>query len=130
MLAKLGSTLAIKLGVRIFAKQTAKKAAKRADGLPKVVNWGQQEKHFLGHKSYVPGRSQLTADPRKLIERAGSGRAVNSVPRGQPGFRERIDFGEEIGTYINLRTGVELSTTRAILVYGKRGIHIFPVRPR
>lgn len=93
------------------------------------VNWGAQEKHFLGHNNYIPGRSQLTADPRRLVERAGSGTPVGSVPRGHPGFKERIDFGEEICTFIDRSTGQESPTTRGILAYSKRGIHIYPVRP-
>ncbi len=113
------ANLGRRLGTGVFrafrGADRAEEVAKVGDDLPKVVNWGQQEKHFLGHHAYIPGRSQLRADPRKLIQRAGTGQPVNVVPRGQPGFRERIDFGEEIGTFVSRRTGEELSTTRGIL---------------
>ncbi|MCW2995322.1 MAG: hypothetical protein JWQ18_2817 [Conexibacter sp.] len=99
-----------------------------AKELPEI-NWGAQEKHFLGHNSYIAGRSELTADPRKLIERAGSGDPLGSVPRGQPGFKERVDFGETIGTYVNPKTGVGMPSSRGMIVYGSRGAHIYPVRP-
>ena len=113
---------------RVF-RAGGNRAAKAGDDLPKVVNWGQQEKHFLGHSRFELGRSELTADPRKLVPRAGSGDPVGRVPRGQPGFRERIDFDEVIGTWVD-DAGNQMPTTRGILHYGKRGIHIVPSRPR
>lgn len=36
---------------------------------------------FLGHNNYIAGRSELTAGPRRLVQRAGSGTPVGSVPR-------------------------------------------------
>ena len=63
------------------------------------------------------------------MARAGTGQPVGSVPRGQPGFKERIDFGETIGTYIDPSTGVEQSSSKGMLIYSKKGIHIYPVRP-
>lgn len=54
---------------------------------------------------------------------------MGSVARGQPGFRERIDFGEQIGTYIDPVTGAELAISRGILHYGNKGVHIVPARP-
>jgi RHS repeat-associated protein len=98
------------------------------DGRP-AVNWRAQEKHFPGHNSFTKGRSELTADPRKLAVHAGSGQPVGSVPRGQPGFRERVDFGETIGLYIDPATGVSTPTTRGILHYSKNGVHVVPARP-
>lgn len=103
--------------------------ASRAKRAQPAINWAAQERHFLGHSKYTAGRSQLTADPRKLIDEAGSGQPVGSVPRGQPGFRERIDFGGEIGTYVDPVTRAEEPTSRAILHHGQRGIHIVPARP-
>jgi Bacterial toxin 50 len=93
------------------------------------VNWGRQEKHFVGHNSYSPGRSELTADPRKLLDRAGTGEPVGSVARGNPGFKERVDFGEEIGVWVDPHTGKAFTTTRGILHYSKKGVYIVPSRP-
>jgi filamentous hemagglutinin len=92
------------------------------------VNWGQQEKHFPGHNSYTPGRSTMTNDPSKLSQKAGTGKQIGKKPIGTPGSKERIDFGEKIGTYID-EAGNSSPTTKGILHYGKKGIHIVPARP-
>ncbi|MBU2075620.1 MAG: hypothetical protein KKE65_05365 [Actinobacteria bacterium] len=104
-------------------------AAKTVDDLP-TVNWGQQSKHFPGHPNFIPGRSTLTANPEALIQRAGTGSPVGSVPRGQAGFRERIDFGDNIGTYVS-RDGTSSPTSIGILHYRADGsVHIIPGRPQ
>jgi filamentous hemagglutinin len=51
-----------------------------------------------------------------------------SPPVGKPGSRERVDFGENIGTYID-RAGNSSPTTKGIIHYGKDGMHIVPARP-
>lgn len=100
--------------------------ASAARGAPKL-HMGQQGKHIAGHSNYTMGRSVLRADPAKLAERAGTGTPVNNLPRGQPGFRERIDFGEVIGDFV--KDGVATPTTKGIIHYGKEGIHIVPSAP-
>nr|WP_277607856.1 polymorphic toxin type 50 domain-containing protein [Pseudomonas aeruginosa] len=92
------------------------------------VKWSAQEKHFPGHNSYTPGRSVLTSDPRKLAESAGSGVQVGDIPVGLPGSKERVNFGGNIGTYID-RAGVATPTSNGIIHYSKDGIHIVPARP-
>jgi RHS repeat-associated protein len=93
-----------------------------------VVNMGKQGKHILGHNNYTPGRSILKADPNKLAQRAGSGTPVGSTPRGQAGFKERIDFGEIIGDFV--KDGVATPTSNGIITYAKDGsIHIIPAAP-
>ena len=94
--------------------------------LPRL-HMGQQGKHIIGHPHYIAGRSILRADPARLAERAGTGRPVNNVARGQPGFREHVDFGETIGDFV--KDGVASPTTNGIIHYGKRGIHIVPAAP-
>jgi hypothetical protein len=54
---------------------------------------GAQSKHLPDSPNYVPGKSQLTADPDSLLSLAGTGTPVGNVPRGAPGFRERVNFG-------------------------------------
>ena len=97
------------------------------------INQGQQDKHIEGTNNYDPnrGRSILTdPDPQALLdEYGGSGTPANNVPRGQPGFKERVDFGKVIGNYIDPNTGAATPTTRGMIVYGKGGAHIYPVRP-
>ena len=51
------------------------------------------------------------------------------MPVGQPGSKERIDFGEEIGVFRD-PDGNATPTTVGIVHYGKKGAHIVPARPR
>ena len=70
-------------------------AADAAAGVTKggpLVNAGKQGKHIPGSNNYIPGRSVVTADPQALAQRARTGVPLNSLPRGQPGFKERVDF--------------------------------------
>jgi hypothetical protein len=99
---------------------------RREAGAP--INWGQQEKHFPGHNSYQPGRSTVTANPEKLVEKAGTGQQAGGIPVGRPGSKERVDFGETIGTHID-PSGKASSTTKGIIHYGKDGVHIVPAKP-
>ena len=88
----------------------------------------KQGKHIPGHSNYIEGRSILRADPEALATRAGTGQPVNRVPRGQPGFKERVDFGEVIGDFVE--DGVATTTTKGIITYAADGtIHIIPARP-
>lgn len=83
-----------------------------------------------GHPSFSSGRSTLTANPEALIQRAGMGTPVGSVPRGQAGFKERIDFGGIIGTFIS-RDGASSPTSIAVLHYRADGsVPIIPGRPQ
>jgi Flp pilus assembly pilin Flp len=94
---------------------------------PPKLHMGQQGKHIVGHPNYIPGRSILSADPARLAQRAGTGTPVNNVPRGEPGFKERINFGETIGYFV--KDGVATPTTNGIIHYSKTGIHIVPSAP-
>lgn len=66
---------------------------------PRTVHWVHQEKHTPGRRSFMLGRSALTASPGIFLQRAGAGASVGDVPRGYAGFRERRDFGNDVGTY-------------------------------
>ncbi len=101
-----------------------------ADALetPPRINWGKQEKHIQGCNNYVTGRSILRANPERLATWAGTGEPANNVLRREPGFKERIDFGEVIGDFVE--NGVETPTTKGIIIYaGDGSIHIVPSRP-
>jgi hypothetical protein len=98
-----------------------------ANGVPEVDE-GKQGKHIEGHNNYTEGKSVLTADPKELASKAGSGKPVNNVPRGQPGFKERVDFGRQIGYYVD-STGHRVPTSIGIIHYAADGIHIVPAKP-
>lgn len=100
-----------------------------AESRPPPVHEGKQGKHIPGHSNYDPRKSVLTGDADKLAERAGTGEPVGSIPRGEPGFKERVDYRKDIGVYVG-QDGAQRPTTVGILVYAKDGsIHIIPARP-
>lgn len=100
-----------------------------ADHTP--LHEGAQGKHQRGHNNHLPGRSELTdPDPQGLLdEHAKTGVQVGDTPVGEPGSKERVDFGREIGTYVDPQTGVGSPTQNGIIHYGKNGAHIVPSRP-
>lgn len=64
----------------------------------------------------------------KLLQRAGTGTPVGSVAPGQAGYRERVNFGDQIGTYI-ARDGSSSPTSVGVLHYRADGsVHIIPAR--
>jgi RHS repeat-associated protein len=91
----------------------------------------KQGKHVEGANNYQPGRSILThKDPQALLDEfAGTGQPVSGT-RGMPGFKERVDFREQIGLYVDPQTGVATPTQRGIIHYSKEGAHIVPARPK
>lgn len=90
-----------------------------------LLEEAKQGKHIVGHQNYIPGRSPFThSNPQGLLDRfSGQGQPVGNVARGQPGFRERVDFGEVIGQ-VNGQP-----TTRGIIHYSREGAHIVPANP-
>ena len=62
-----------------------------------------------------------------LDEFAGTGQPVAGNV-GQPGYRERVDFGKVIGEYHDL-SGKISETTKGIIHYSKKGAHIVPAEP-
>lgn len=94
------------------------------------VNWGQQGKHLPGHPNYIEGRSTVTANPDDLIRLAGTGAPVGNIPRGQAGFKERIDYGHMIGHFVD-KDGISTPSSIGILHYRADGsVHIVPGRPQ
>ncbi len=96
-----------------------------------VIDAGKQGKHQPDHNNFIPGRSELSyPDPQKLVDDyAGTGQPANNVAPGQPGYRERVNFGKVIGNYVDPVTGEKMPTTNGIIHYSKDGVHIVPGRP-
>jgi hypothetical protein len=110
------------------AEPTVGRTPERPSRTPRV-NPDQQGKHVPGHRNYLPGRSRLSADPKELLGHVGQGDQVGSIPRGQPGFRERIDFGRPIGEYVG-PDGSATKTSVGIVHHRADGsVHIVPARP-
>ena len=90
-----------------------------------LLEVGRQAKHIPGHNNFIPDRSPFThPDPQGLLDKfAGKGEQAGKIPRGQPGFKERVDFGEVIGTMKGK------PTTKGLIHYSKKGAHIVPANP-
>ena len=93
---------------------------------------GKQGLHQPGHKNYLPGRSPLMDDfdPQKGLDDKGlTGDPANNAPFGEPGYRERVDFGRPIGYIWDKINQMWWITTKGIIHYSKKGAHIVPANP-
>jgi hypothetical protein len=96
-----------------------------------ILDGAKQDKHRPGTRNYRKGKSVLThPDPQVLLDRcAGTGQPVNNIPAGQAGYRERVEFGQTIGEYVDT-AGNSTPTTRGIIHYDGPGrAHIVPSAP-
>ncbi len=106
----------------------------RAKQLSKVkIEMDKQGKHIRGHKNYDVTRKKSVFThqmPEELLKmHAGKGQKIVGS-YGEAGYKERIDFGEIIGMYVEETTGMEFPTTLGMIVYSKKGAHIIPLRPK
>ncbi len=91
------------------------------------IHQGRQGKHIVGHQNYIPGKSIFNGsikDASKLID-SFSGKGV---PIGSG--KERVDFGQVIGYYVDQSTGTKYPTTMGIIHSSKDGKHIVPSKPK
>lgn len=91
----------------------------------------QQNKHIRGKHNFDSKKSEWThSNPEGLLKKyAGTGQRVQGIP-GDPGYRERVDFGEVIGYYINDEKREKKLTTIGTIHYSKQGAHIVPAQPK
>ena len=105
-----------------------KDGSKSINGWPTNIHEGQQGKHIPGHNNYQPEKSYLTIsmkEAEKLIrEKSGTGVFVSTNSN-----RERIDFGQVIGVFVDEKTGKATPTTKGLIHYSKKGAHIVPSDP-
>jgi RHS repeat-associated protein len=94
------------------------------------IDQGKQDKHIQDTNNYQSGKSVLTyPEPQKLLDNyAGTGQAVNDIPVGQPGSKERVDFGQTIGNMV-YPNGASEPTSVGMIHYSSTGAHIVPARP-
>ena len=99
---------------------------RHVNGFTTRLHAGAQGKHIPGHRNYQKGKSIFRgslADAQLLIERfAGSGTMAGP-------YKERVDFGKVIGTYVSKDGSVRLETTVGLICYSKLGAHIVPGKP-
>lgn len=95
-------------------------------GFPKTIHTGKQGKHIPGHNNYVKGRSVFYGSVKRAQELvnkyAGTGEWVGT-------HKERVNFGEIIGSYVDPKTGISHKTTVGTIHYSKTGTHIVPGKP-
>lgn len=94
---------------------------------PKSVHKGRQDKHIVGSNNYTPGRSVFSGTQKQaetlIKQHSGTGQMLGTN-------RERVDFGKNIGYYVDPSTKEKLPTTMGIIHYSKDGAHIVPARPK
>lgn len=113
-------------------KKGSSKTYKTVNGHEAKVNIGQQNKHIPGTNEYKTATANgdvksilkgSAEDIQRLLdEKAGTGTMIN-------GNKERVDFGQVIGQYIDPVTKEAVDTSTGIIHYGKKGAHIVPARP-
>jgi tetratricopeptide (TPR) repeat protein len=136
----------IKRAERLGTLQTLAKSTESREGLiQRAVKWrstrkaclakaqleiDKHTKHVPGAWNYEEGKGIMThPDPQKLLTKhAGRGQKIKGIP-GQPDYRERVDFGEIIGYYVDEDTKVKTLTTNGTIRYSKKGAHIVPATP-
>ena len=100
--------------------------SRTVNGFNTTINAGKQGKHIVGHNNYIEGRSVFQGtldDAQRLVnEFGGTGEWIGVN-------KERVNFGQEIGQYVNPATGEVLDTTVGIIHYSNTGTHIVPARP-
>jgi RHS repeat-associated protein len=112
----------------IFHNEKGSAGEKKAK--PKV-NPDKQGKHQPGHRNFKPGNSEVKhPDPQGLVDKgAGTGQQVGEKPVGEAGSKERVDFGETIGTHVDGETGERSETSVGTIHYGTNDAHVVPARP-
>lgn len=89
----------------------------------------KQGKHIPGYHNFDPEKSIWThPDPQGLLDRfAGTGRRVRGEAFGEAGYKEIVDFGEEVGKVcISEDKKIWATTTWGQIHYSKSGAHIVP----
>jgi tetratricopeptide (TPR) repeat protein len=125
----------------VIFEEVAKRQALRKnlfeDGKIKI-HWGMQDKHIPGSHNFDPKRSQITITKetldRLVSQNAGTGQKIQGALPYNPGYRERVNFGEIIGDYVKLdKNGNIVSSTptkNGIIHYSNKGMHVVPSDPK
>ncbi len=103
------------------------------NGFELKVNVGQQQKHMPGTNNYKneiangkiksPMNGNVDDIQNLLNKKTGTGEMIGTN-------KERVDFGDIIGQYVDPTTRIGTDTSIGIIHYGKNGAHIVPARPK
>ncbi len=107
-------------------REVVEGGSRTINGFDTTVNTGKQGKHIIGNNNYIEGRSVFNGtvdDAQRLVDDfAGTGEWIGTN-------KERVNFGEVIGQYVNPATNEAVDTTVGIIHYSKTGTHIVPAQP-
>ena len=94
-------------------------------GFTTEIHFGKQAKHLEGAREQIVGRSPITVGIVRIQDLvakfAGTGRWLGKN-------KERVDFREIIGKYIDPQNGNAVETTWGTIHYSKTGAHVVPAR--
>ncbi len=91
------------------------------------LNLGAQKKHLPNRadkgRSYILGN--LADAQRLVLELSGTGELI--ITEGVWRKKERVTASEKIGVYVS-EDGTETRTSKLIIIYGKKGTHIYAAK--
>ena len=102
-----------------------------AEGTPKKLNVGNQNKHIRTSKGYLPGRSYLYGsleEAQALVDRYHGTGEVKLSAAIQWTHKEFVVADHPIGVWVDQTTGEERETRRFSIHYGKKGTHVVPAK--
>lgn len=99
-------------------------------------DWNRQNKHIPGKHNFITGGGIIEIEVLELEillkNHVGKGQKV-AGNFFEPGYRERVDFGINIGKYakqVEGQTTQYFQTSKGIIVHAKDGyIHVWPAEP-
>lgn len=100
---------------------------------PKTLNIGHQNKHILGQRGYIPGRSYIFGNAQtaqELIDRYHGTGEIRFSDKGDWIKKEFVQMDYDIGMRVNPKTGEETPTNTFAIHYGKNGTHVVPAKRR
>jgi tetratricopeptide (TPR) repeat protein len=126
------------VGKEVMIARTAEQAARREAIVRKghwIIDADKEGKHIKDHKFYDPDRrrSILHAhiDRQDLVHKhAGMGHPEGKKAAGTAGYKESIDFEQEIGLWWDADAKVYVPTSRGTIHYAEKKCHVVPARPR
>jgi hypothetical protein len=65
----------------------------------------------------------------KLFTITATGQKINTNIPGTSGYRERMNFKEEIGIWKSQDGKIQKKTTMGMIIYAENGVHVIPLRP-
>ena len=94
------------------------------EGTPEYLNYVSR----LSEKNLMPSRMAQDTDVQSLI-REFHGKGIYTPNPKDNSPREKVDTGRIIGQYWDIETNQFVNTTWIMIVYSKRGTHVYPIRP-